>query len=893
MGRRRGFGVVSARERRQADLFFAELVHGPRAPAPAEGDAAESIALFTLGASVGASPATNARSDVSALKNRLIALGYDWVRPGDTIDTDTIYTIRLFQSIIAGRNELRGDGRVDVPGTTYQWLRAVNAPRWQTMPAGSAAEGFHNFELTDTSDHHDYGTDWMAAAIRGAGAHYRDNYLRTHTTAALLTINDVSLTRGGDTPDHAGHETGLACDIRLPRTDGTAPGSTTHTTATYDRDATRAMIQAIRAQPQVTAVYFNDPVLIAERLCASMRGHDDHVHFQLGPPTRGATATFPLPSWLFPFGLVPTLEHTTGDHGALSFGVESAAAEAWEQTTGATLTLRLRVGDERVVRATARRLPARSYAWTSADPAIASVTPLGPETNHPNRARIRALQAGNATIQVRYVAQDGHVATGSIAVVIATPAPAVDRQAVVDALRQEAIARATRRDTFLTERAVTDAIDGRASRPELATLFDAKVDALVAQHAADPAQVPALRQRSAAEIVGLLEDDRFRCATDGNRVVIHREVVDGMKLTWTRSGEAQDVAGAICRAAPTRCPTAHQALHTTGDASHFMSASQLGARVVELAGLFGADLRPLANQTARASHAIKALPTAAPLATLSFVAIRSGTHRELHVARQDPRQVGAVVDGAEWRSLAFEATPGTDYDLFKGRWFEASLHRQWGTEPNVAWIVGLCRFYFDRTGQRLGVGDISHVLGESMTDHGSHQVGRDVDVYVLDPPAAAGGLPTAYWCEGTQSALVLKALRPPASGAAQPAYTAPSASDPALAAADATRITTRYATIAAYCVATVGRLDAFVWHGARGIRDEALRVAQQAWDDTVAAGAGTTASPGWRARWGTGPATRAALVLLPNARLIGDGAGSYGPGQGWPPHQDHVHIRLQ
>ncbi|MDX2019475.1 MAG: hypothetical protein SF187_04490 [Deltaproteobacteria bacterium] len=285
-----GFDLISGRSikpvpwRRGGASTLLDLLRPTPTPAPA----AAPTAAFTLSGSVGRGGA-NAAADVAALKNRLIALGYNWVRPGNTIDDDTIAAIKLFQSIIAGSNDLVGDGLIEVPGRpnkAYQWLQARNAPRWQTMPAGSRAEGFVNVELADLVDQHDFGTDWLAGVIRAAAAHYRDNYLRLHPTAALLTVNDVSLPRGGDTPDHGGHECGLACDLRLPRTDGTAPGNTTFNTATFDRDATRGMLEALWAQPLVSRVYFNDAVLIGEGLCAQARGHDDHVHFQINAPAR-------------------------------------------------------------------------------------------------------------------------------------------------------------------------------------------------------------------------------------------------------------------------------------------------------------------------------------------------------------------------------------------------------------------------------------------------------------------------------------------------------------------------------------------------------------------------------------------------------------------------------
>jgi len=313
MMHRRGFGAVSARERRQADRFFAELVGGPgasrrgRSVAPRHGESlAEqdpaSEPLFTLGRSVGIG-GKNLEADVIALKHRLAALGFDWLTLDAKVDADTKHAIKLFQSIIKGNDGIVGDGLVDVPGTTYRWLQAVNAPRWQLMPQGAAAEGFYNAERSDVNDDYDYGTSWMAETIRGAGAHYRDHYLKDHPTAALLTINDVSRHKGakpklkanGD-PEHAGHRTGMVCDVRLPRTDGTVgikagEKAFTWESQAYDRDAARAVLQALRAQPLVKLVYFNDEVLRTEGLCTWAKGHDDHIHFGIKAPPQGEIET--------------------------------------------------------------------------------------------------------------------------------------------------------------------------------------------------------------------------------------------------------------------------------------------------------------------------------------------------------------------------------------------------------------------------------------------------------------------------------------------------------------------------------------------------------------------------------------------------------------------------
>jgi N-acetylmuramoyl-L-alanine amidase len=232
--------------------------------------------------------------DIFAVKKRLIDLGYDWLTLNKKMDSATVDAIKLFQTIIAGNNAISGDGIIDVGKNTHQWLQAVNAPRWQTMPAGSRAEGFFNFELTDTKDTHDFGTDWIADTIKAAGAHYRDNYLKLMPRAALFTINDVSLPHGGDTPDHDGHEAGLACDVQLPKNDGNAGGinlTIPAQKALYDRNAARGILRALWAQPQMSKIFFNDDDLIAEGLCSRLKGHDHHIHFQIKPPARGAIET--------------------------------------------------------------------------------------------------------------------------------------------------------------------------------------------------------------------------------------------------------------------------------------------------------------------------------------------------------------------------------------------------------------------------------------------------------------------------------------------------------------------------------------------------------------------------------------------------------------------------
>jgi murein endopeptidase len=103
-------------------------------------------------------------------------------------------------------------------------------------------------------------------------------------------VNDISMPRGGDTPNHATHEAGMCCDIRLPKLNGQA-GGITYKDPAYDQLATRAQLEALWAQSQCSRLFFNDPVLIEEGLCQAVSGHDNHIHFEIKPPVRVMSAT--------------------------------------------------------------------------------------------------------------------------------------------------------------------------------------------------------------------------------------------------------------------------------------------------------------------------------------------------------------------------------------------------------------------------------------------------------------------------------------------------------------------------------------------------------------------------------------------------------------------------
>lgn len=244
------------------------------------------MAQIVLTGSVGLG-GENRDEDVRAVKTCLVQLGFDWLDLLDgAVGPLTVATIKLFQAIKNGYDTVeahpQNDGLVEVGGATHRWLEALNAPHWQRLPPGGAGQGFT--KLFDGDDH-DFGTRWLAETLIEAGAQYHAQHLAAHPKAALLTVNDASLPRGGDTPSHAGHETGLVMDLRLPCKNGSV-GGITHQSPTYDQAAARAMIQAFRTQPLFERAFFNDPALIEEKLCAPLAGHDNHIHVEISPPIR-------------------------------------------------------------------------------------------------------------------------------------------------------------------------------------------------------------------------------------------------------------------------------------------------------------------------------------------------------------------------------------------------------------------------------------------------------------------------------------------------------------------------------------------------------------------------------------------------------------------------------
>lgn len=92
-----------------------------------------------------------------------------------------------------------------------------------------------------------------------------------------ISIGQISRRNGEHFPPHRTHRNGDDVDIRPMRADGkNLPVEWTQ--QAYSRNLTRDMIKTIRANAPIQSILFNDPVLIAERLCQEYPNHSDHLH---------------------------------------------------------------------------------------------------------------------------------------------------------------------------------------------------------------------------------------------------------------------------------------------------------------------------------------------------------------------------------------------------------------------------------------------------------------------------------------------------------------------------------------------------------------------------------------------------------------------------------------
>lgn len=228
--------------------------------------------------------------DVRAVQRKLQGLGFYQGAVDGACGPQLQRAIQSFDATVRGlaQHDRPGaeatEARLLRPGEEAErWLRAPNAPSWQRIPRSGT--GFRNVD----NERHDYAASWLVATLTDAARSYERDYRSGHPRALPIQPNDASLRRGGDTPDHDTHESGLDLDLRL----GARPGITFRS-RDYDREAVWAQMTAFLDSPDVESVIFNDPELVrradadpryAGRVLTDPNGiHDNHVHVDVRPP---------------------------------------------------------------------------------------------------------------------------------------------------------------------------------------------------------------------------------------------------------------------------------------------------------------------------------------------------------------------------------------------------------------------------------------------------------------------------------------------------------------------------------------------------------------------------------------------------------------------------------
>lgn len=177
----------------------------------------------------------------------------------------------------------RPDGRVDPDGETLR--RLVAAGRGQARPtsdpsavAGPAdglalrqlSQGGHGGAYSYSKAERQYGTDEMLRVlVATAGA--------LKQVGREVGVGDMSLAQGGEMPPHKTHRGGKDVDLRPVRVGGTR-GPTSVGEATYDREGTRALVEALRSHSSLRSILFNDGDIPGVK---SFPGHHNHLHVSL------------------------------------------------------------------------------------------------------------------------------------------------------------------------------------------------------------------------------------------------------------------------------------------------------------------------------------------------------------------------------------------------------------------------------------------------------------------------------------------------------------------------------------------------------------------------------------------------------------------------------------
>ena len=214
----------------------------------------------------------NRPEDVKVVRRLLAGLGFDFA---PALDLRDLYAgIRLVDAIAKQRLELGDATLINRSYPVFKLLREQSGPFWRRVEPKEEDDNVV-FDPPATSNHT---TMWMEDTIGNAGMWYRD-YRAEHPKSSPIVVGAMSPRRGGAIDGHRGHETGLACDLRIPRKDGGVTGAQLR--VDYDKQATRAQLVALHGVG-VRRIVFNDKELVDEGLCEfSDSGPTPEIHVDI------------------------------------------------------------------------------------------------------------------------------------------------------------------------------------------------------------------------------------------------------------------------------------------------------------------------------------------------------------------------------------------------------------------------------------------------------------------------------------------------------------------------------------------------------------------------------------------------------------------------------------
>ncbi|GAA3370656.1 hypothetical protein GCM10020367_18140 [Streptomyces sannanensis] len=158
----------------------------------------------------------------------------------------------------------------------------VGADTWRNLLWHYESVNFGAGTLCDENPDGNTSANWGTGAAVGqleaAAATFSSN------GRGRVPVGDLSWEHGGDINGHSSHEAGMDADVWPIRTDAAqcTASRITWQSSTYDRAATRKLVQAIRAAApgHIKVIWFNDPVLIDEGLTEPLTNHDNHLHIR-------------------------------------------------------------------------------------------------------------------------------------------------------------------------------------------------------------------------------------------------------------------------------------------------------------------------------------------------------------------------------------------------------------------------------------------------------------------------------------------------------------------------------------------------------------------------------------------------------------------------------------